>query len=190
MKRSTDLVDAALTSGQPVDPQAMRLVEQALDAYQKVLQLKPDTQQYGNPVEDVARLALGNANRLKGTILLAQGNVDSALEAFDEAIHLFETSQPAFEASVPEHESYRRYLAQTYEYLGVVYLWQGQALEMKQDYDGALVAYEKSIEAFGQCVSQGDLSDDLVIQDDIIKIYCQPKLEEVQQRYSELTAGN
>ncbi|HET9914253.1 MAG TPA: hypothetical protein VFQ13_20335, partial [Anaerolineales bacterium] len=190
MKRSSSLADAARASGQPVDPQAIQLVGQAIAAYQKVLELKPDTQQYGNPVEDVARLALGNAHRLKGAILLAQGNVDSALKAFDESIQLLEASGPIFEASVPEHESYRRYLAQTYEYLGVVYQWQGRALETKQDYDGALKAYEKSIDAFGQCISQGGLSDDLVIQDNIIKISCQPKLEEVQQWYSELTAGN
>jgi tetratricopeptide (TPR) repeat protein len=190
MNRSSYLADAARASGRPVDPQAIQLVGQAIAAYQNVLELKPDTGQYGNPVEDVARLALGNANRLKGAILLAQGDMDSALKAFDESIQLLEATQPVFEASVPEHESYRRYLAQTYEYLGVVYQWQGQALETKQDYDGALTAYEKSIDVFGQCISQGDLSDDLVIQDDIIKIYCQPKLEEVQQRYAELTAGN
>jgi tetratricopeptide (TPR) repeat protein len=190
MNRSSYLLDQALASGQPVDPQAIQLVGQAITAYQKVLELKPDTGQYGNPVEDVARLALGNAHRLKGTILLVQGDMDSALKAFDESIQLLEATHPVFEASVPEHESYRRYLAQTYEYLGTVYQWQGQALETKQDYDGALTAYEKSIGVFEQCISQGDLSDDLVIQDDIVKIYCQPKLEEVQQRYAELTAGN
>ncbi len=48
-KRSADLVDAALTSGQPLDPQAIQLAEQAIEAYQKVLELKPDDQQYGNP---------------------------------------------------------------------------------------------------------------------------------------------
>ena len=43
---------------------------------------------------------------------------------------LLETSRPkVFEASISEHESYRRYLAQTYEYLGTVYLWQGSIFE-------------------------------------------------------------
>jgi tetratricopeptide (TPR) repeat protein len=190
MNRSSDLVDKALVAGQPVDPQARQWVEQAIAAYQKVLELKPDPQQYGNPVEEVARLGLGNAYRLKGTILLAQGEVDLALEAFDEAIQQIEASQPVFEAALPEHESYRRYLVQAYEYLGTVYQWQGQALETKQDYDGAIAAYDKSIAAFGQCISVGAPADDLVIQDDILKLHCQPKLAEVQQRYDELTAGN
>ncbi len=80
-----------------------------------------------------------------------------------------------------EHESYRRYLAQTYEYIGTVYQWQGSALETKQDYRSALAAYQKSINAFDQCISQGDNSPDLVIQNDIIEKICQPNLEQTQQ---------
>ena len=175
-KRSASLVDAALSSGQPLDPQAVQLADQAIQAYQKVLDLKPDDQQYGIPVDDVARLALGNAYRLKGTILLAQGNADSALKAFDDAIQYLETSRPIFEASILEHKSYRRYLAQTYEYMGTVYQWQGSALETKQDYPSALDAYQKSINAFDQCISQGDISPDLVIQNDIVEKICRQTL--------------
>ena len=189
MKRSAYLVDAALVSGQAVDPQAIQLVGQAIETYQKVLELKPDPEQYGNPVEDVARLALGNAYRLKGTILLTQENANSALQAFDEAVQLLEASRPIFEASVSEHESYRRYLAQTYEYLGTVYQWQGNALEAKQDYDSALAAYQKSIDAFNQCISQGDNSFDLVLQKDIVEKNCRPMLKETQQTYNELNGG-
>jgi tetratricopeptide (TPR) repeat protein len=186
MKRSTYLVDAALTSDQAVDPQAEQLVEQAIETYQKVLELKPDAQQYGNPVEDVARLALGNAYRLKGTILYKQRDVDSALKVFDEAVQLLESVRPVFESSVSEHESYRRYLAQTYEYLGTVYQWQGNALEAKQDYASALAAYQKSIDAFNQCISEGDNTLDLVIQKDIVEKNCRPSLEKTQQTYNEL----
>ncbi len=189
-KRSASLVDAALASGQPLDPQAVQLAEQAIQTYQKVLDLKPDSQQYGIPVEDVARLALGNAYRLKGIILLTQGDADSALKAFDEAIQYLETSRPIFEASTLEHESYRRYLAQTYEYIGAVYQWQGSAFETKQDYQSALAAYQKSINAFDQCISQGDNSPDLVIQNDIIEKICKPNLEQTQQTYNELIGGN
>ncbi len=189
MKQSTKLVDAALTSGKAADSHAAQLVEQAIGTYQKVLELKPDTQQYGNPVEDVARLALGNAYRLKGTILLTQGDTDSALKAFDEAIQYLEVSRIVFEASVAEHKSYRRYLAQTYEYLGIVYQFQGNVLEVKQDFDAALAAYQKSIDIFNQCISQGDDSFDLVIQKDIVEKICKPNLEQTQQVYNELNGG-
>jgi len=188
-KRSNKLLDAALNSEQAIDPQAIPLVEQAIATYQKVLELKPDPQQYGNPVEEVARLALGNAYQLKGRILLAQREADSALKAFDEAIQYLETSRPIFEASAVEHESYRRYLAQTYEYLGTVYEWQGNALEAKQAYEQALAAYRKSIDSFNQCISQGDHSLDRVIQKDIVEKICQPGLKETQKTYDELIGG-
>ena len=188
-KRADDLVDVALTSGQAVDPQAVQWIEQAIASYQKVLELKPDPEQYGNPVEEVARLALGDAYRQKGVIAFLNGDVDSALKDFDEAIGLLELSRPIFEASIPEHESYRRYLAQTYEYLGSVYRWQGLALETAQEYDQALTAYRKSIEAFNQCISQGDNSVDLVIQNDIVEKTCRPTLEQTQQTYNELIGG-
>jgi len=188
-KRADDLVEAALASGQPPDPQAAQWIEKAIEAYQNVLELKPDPKQYGNPVEDVARLGLGNAYRLKGVIALKGNDVDSALKVFDEAIQLLETSRPIFEASISEHESYRRYLAQTYEYLGSAYRWQGLAFETARAYDQALISYQKSIEAFNQCISQGENSSDLVIQSDIVEKACRPYLEQTQQTYNELNGG-
>jgi hypothetical protein len=190
MKRSADLLDAAIVSGQAVDSQSIQLAEQAILAYQKALELKTDPVQSGNPLENITRLSLGNAFRQKGSILLYEGEVDSALTAFDESIHLLEISRSNFETSLSEHESYRRYLAQVYEYLGTVYQWQGSAFEAKLDNAAALASYQKSIDAFNLCVSQADASPDLVIQDDIVKKYCQPKLEEIQQRYDELFRGN
>jgi tetratricopeptide (TPR) repeat protein len=189
MKRANKFVEDAKQSGQAPDPQAMQWVEQAIEAYQNVLDLKPNREQYGNPVEDVARLGLGNAYRLQGTIFLLQGNPNSALQAFDEAIQLLETSRPIFEASIAEHESYRRYLAQTYEYLGVTYQWQGHAFGTVQDFDSELSAYKKSIDAFNQCILQGENSPDLIIQNDIVGKTCQPTLEEVQKAYNELSGG-
>ncbi len=189
MKRANKLVEDAKQSGQAPDPQAMQWVEQAIETYQKVLDLKPDPKEYGNPVEDVARLALGNAYRLKGTIFLLQEDTNPALQAFDEAIQLLETTRPIFETSIAEHESYRRYLAQIYEYLGVTYQWQGRTFEEAQDYDSALASYKKSIDAFTQCILQGENSPDLVIQNDIIEKRCQPTLEEVQKTYDELSGG-
>ena len=47
----------------------MQWVEKAIETYQKVLELKPDSRSTEYLVEDVARLALGSAYRLQGTIL-------------------------------------------------------------------------------------------------------------------------
>jgi hypothetical protein len=189
IKRSSELLDTAKASGQAIDPRSLQFVEQAIQAYQKVLELKPSPGQLENPDIDLANLALGNAYRQKGQILLFQRDVDSALSAFDESIRFIGLAQKAFEVSVPAHESYRRYLAQTHEYLGTVYQWQGNAFESKLDYDQALPAYQKSMDAYTQCVSQGENSPDLIIQNDIVKKYCQPKFEEVKKIHDELVGG-
>ena len=185
-KRSADLLDAAINSGQAVDPQAIQWVEQAIESYQKVLELKPDPEQYGNPVEEVARLALGNAYRLKGAIAVNQGDAASALDSLDQAIQTLEQVLPVFETSTQEHESYRRYLTQTYEYLGEAYQWQGIAFELAQNYPQALAAYQKSLDFYSQCIAQGNNTADLIIQNDIIHLLCEPYYEETKKIYDNL----
>ena len=187
MNRATVLLDPALPLRQPPDPGASQWVDLAIDTYLTASQLP--NQKSADLVTDVARLGLGNAYRLKGTIFLLQKDTDSALQAFDKAIPLLERTRPTFESSTAENESYRRYLAQTYEYLGMTYQWQGQTFETIQNYDSALSAYKKSIDAFNQCTLQGENSPDLIIQNDIVGKTCQPNLEEVQKTYNELSGG-
>jgi len=92
--------------------------------------------------------------------------------------------------NVREHESYRRYLVQSSEYLATAYQWLGNTYAAKLDYDNAFPAYQSSIETFGQCISDGQGSPDLIIQNDVIAKYCQPKQQEIQQLYNELKGGN
>ena len=184
--RSAALAQSALTSGQAIDPKADEWIEAAIQNYGQVLNLKPDPAEYGNPVEDVARLSLGNAYRLKGSIALIRGDVPAALEALNQSIQALDQVRPAFEASVPQHESHRRYLTLTYEYLGEAYQWKGAALE-GQDQGQAVESYNKSIDYYNQCIAQGEASYDLAIHDDIINANCQPKLQEVKTRYDVFT---
>jgi tetratricopeptide (TPR) repeat protein len=172
-----------------VDPRAIQLAEQGIETYQKVLNLKTGPG-LGDADRDLAQLALGNAYQQKGSILYYQGDYDSALNAFDTAAQFLESAKVSFEASVVEHESYRRYLVQSDEYLGNVYQRLGSTYAAKLDYDQAFPAYQKSIDAYGQCVADGKDSPDLIIQNDIIGNYCQPKLVEIQQLYDELKGGN
>ncbi len=185
-KRSEVLLDASMNSGKAVDPQAIQWVEQAIGSYQKVLELKPDPEQYGNPVEEVARLALGNAYRLKGAIAVNQGDAASALDALGQAIQTLEEVLLVFETSIQEHESYRRYLTQTYEYLGEAYQWQGIAFELAQNYPQALAAYQKSLGFYSQCIAQGNNTADLIIQNDIIDLLCEPYFRETQESFDNL----
>lgn len=185
-KRGASLLDAALATGQPPNPQAAQWADKALTAYQKSLDLNPDPAEYGNPVMEVARLALGNGHRLKGAIAVAAGDLDQGAESIQTAIDLLEPLIPIFEALAQQHESHRRYLAQAYEYLGLAYQWQGTLLEGKQAYDEALQAYQKSLAAFDGCIAQAENALDLVIQTDIVEHRCQPYRLQTQGIFNEL----
>ena len=97
---------------------------------------------------------------------------------------------PVLESSVPDHKSYRRYLVQAHEYLASVYQVQGSVFEQQLDLNKAMEAYQKSIDQFEQCVKTGQGSPDLIIRDDILAKFCQPKLEKVRQIYNDLSGGN
>jgi tetratricopeptide (TPR) repeat protein len=185
-KRGASLLDAALATGQTPDPQAAQWAGKALAAYQQSLDLNPDSAEYGNPVSEVARLALGNAYRLKGAISVAAGDNEAGAESIQKAIDLLEPLVPVFEASAKQHESHRRYLAQAYEYLGLAYQWQGALLEGNQAYGEALEAYQKSLAAFDGCIAQAENALDLVIQTDIVENRCQPYLLQTQGIFNEL----
>jgi hypothetical protein len=190
IKQSAEFLDAAMAAGQPVGPQAVELAEQAIETYEKVSGLKTDPAGLGRLDQDLAQLALGNAHQQKGAILYYQQEYEAALSAFDTAAQILEAVRATFGASVADHESYRRYLVQADEYLATAYQGLGNTFAAKLEYDQAFPAYQKSIAAFGQCISDGKDSPDLIIQNDIIEKYCQPKLQELQQLYDELKGGS
>lgn len=187
-KQAATMLDAASTSGQVVDPQAAQWVQKSIDAYQTVLDLKPDSEEYGNPIQDVALLSLGNAYRLKGSLASDQGDQEAALASMEQAIQTLEGVRPAFEEAVHEHESYRRYLAQVYEYLGDTFYWQGYIYEKQLDYPRAIESYEKALAAYSECIAQGDpsITADLIIQNDIVGQLCQPKHQQTKEIYDAL----
>ena len=187
-KQAATSLEAASSSGQGVDPQATEWIQQSIDAFQTVLELKPDSEEYGNPIQDVARSALGNAYRLKGSLASDLGDQASALDSLEQAIQTLEMVRPVFEQSVQQHESYRRYLAQVYEHLGEAYEWQGYIFELEQDYPKALGSYEKALAAYSECIAQGDpsLTSDLIIQNDIVGQFCQPYHQQTKEIYDAL----
>ncbi len=184
--RAADLIDNAITSDQPIDPLTNQLTEQAIQAYQKVLDLNPATTDYGNPVVDVARMALGNAYRQEGTIAYLQGDNSAALKSFEQALAILEDVRGSFEFSVKENESHRRYLTQVYEYLGETHQWQGLASEAASDYPAAIQSYQQSLANYQLCSAQAENAPDQIIQD-IVGQYCQPRAAETQNLYDSLT---
>jgi tetratricopeptide (TPR) repeat protein len=184
--RAADAIDNAIQSEQPVDPIGGQLTEQAIQTYQKVLDLNPVTTDYGNPVADVARMALGNAYRQQGTIAYLQGDNPAALQSFEQALPILEDVRRSFEISVKEDESHRRYLTQVYEYLGETYQWQGLASEVASDYTAAIQSYQQSLASYQACIAQAENAPDQIVQD-IVGRYCQPRAAETQNLYDTLT---
>jgi tetratricopeptide (TPR) repeat protein len=173
-KQAATMLDAANASAQVVDPQASQLAQKSIDTYQTVLNLKPNPGDYGNPIQDVARSALGNAYRLKGAIASNQGDQASALDPVNQAIHILEMVRPLFEKSAQQHESYRRYLAQVYEHLGQAYQLQGSIFQQQNNFSQALQSYTRSADFYRECIARGENSLDLIIQTDIVGKSCQP----------------
>ena len=182
IRRAAALLAEANDGQQPVDPQAAQWVQQAIGAFQTVLDLQPDPSEYGNPIQEVARLSLGNAYRLKGSIEAVEGDPVAALASLEQSIQTLEEVQPTFEEAVEQHESYRRYLAQVFEYLGNSYQWQGYVFELQLNFARAIASYEKALAAYSECIAQGDpgITSDLIIQNDIVGASCQPSYEMVK----------
>jgi tetratricopeptide (TPR) repeat protein len=183
LKQAAMMQDIATATDKPVDPQAAQWTQKSIEAYQKVLDMNPDPKDYGNPVEDVARLGLGNAYRLQGTILNNQKDYPSALDSLNRAIQTLEEVRPVFEKSAQDHESHKRYLAQTYEYLGEAYEWQGYTLSLNMNLDQALVSFNNSLDYFNKCIAQGKATSDLIIQNEIVKQFCKPYYDFTKEMY-------
>jgi tetratricopeptide (TPR) repeat protein len=184
-KRATFLQDTAMSMEQPVDPQAAQFAQKSIDAYQTVLDLDPDSGEYGNPVQEVAQLGLGNAYRLMGVFLSSQKDYSSALDYLDKATQTLEMVRPVFEESAQVHESHRRYLAQNYEYLGEAYEWQGFLYVLNMDFERALESYSKALFYYDECITEGNESSDLIIQNDIVGKYCRPYYAITKELYDD-----
>lgn len=188
-KRAASLVDTANAAQKPIDPQANQWAERAIEAYQHVLDLNPDPAQFGNPLGDVAKSALGNAYRLKGAIASSNGDQASAAEALKRSIEMLEAVRLVFEKTSIQHESYHRYLAQVYEHLGEAYQEQGRAFELALDYPQALTSYANSLAAYDLCRAQGEDTLDLIIKNNIVALRCEPYYQKLKLDYDALKGG-
>jgi tetratricopeptide (TPR) repeat protein len=172
-----------------MDPQASRLLDKSIQAYQQAIDLKPETKQYGAPIEELTRISLANAYKVKGIINASSGDSPAAIKATEEAISILRQTVGTLEQSVTQHESYRRYLAQNYEYLGEAYQWLGYTHELTADYPNALAAYQKSMDSFDLCIKQGKNTPDLIITNDIIGLRCEPYLQDVKNSFNNINGG-
>jgi tetratricopeptide (TPR) repeat protein/energy-coupling factor transporter ATP-binding protein EcfA2 len=151
-------------------------VNLAIAAYQSAIDLQPDASDYGTPVESTARLGLGKSYRMKGAASLLGGSADQAQLYLEQAIGILEPLVQPFEDG-----NHARYLAQTYEGLGLSYYWLGYLYETQQMYDNSLADYRRSLEYYGRCIAYGETSPDQVITNDIVRTRCIPNGKAVQE---------
>jgi tetratricopeptide (TPR) repeat protein len=148
----------------------------AIAAYQSAIELQPEASEYGTPVESTAQLGLGKSYRMKGAASLMVGNAEQAQLYLEQAIGILEPLIQPFEAG-----SHARYLAQTYEGLGLSYYWLGYFYETRQLYDNSLEHYRRSVEFYDRCIAHGNASLDQVITNDIVRTRCIPNGQAVQE---------
>jgi tetratricopeptide (TPR) repeat protein len=151
-------------------------VNLAIAAYQSAIDLQPDASDYGTPVESTAQLGLGKSYRMKGATSLLAGDAKQAQFYLEQAIGILEPLIQPFDT-----DSQARYLAQTYEGLGLAYYWLGYLYETLQMYDNSLADYRRSLEYYGRCIAYGDASPDQVITNDIVRTRCIPNGKAVQE---------
>ncbi len=187
-QRLSDAQDAGGLDEQSLAP-VLESIQKALDTYQKGLALNPTFDQYGLPVAEVTQMAMANAYRLQGTAYALVGQVDAAQESLAQAIQIGEAVRPALEAIASQQETSRRYLAQAYEWLGEAYQWQGYAYELVFDDEQAAKSYQAAVDSYAECIQQADQSPDLIIQNEIVQLYCQPYRDEAQSSLDQLSGG-
>jgi len=163
---------------------AAQLLDQAEAAYGRVLQPEFDTQEYGVPIQDIARLGLGNMWLLRGIALQENGQTGPAGTAFLEAIKNLRLTLPTFQAP-----GLSRFLAQNYQFLGSAYQWSGYMSELAGDTPAAIEAYRQATEQLNACVGIGKSSSDRIIQSDIVEDNCQPMLQQTEERLKILEGG-
>jgi tetratricopeptide (TPR) repeat protein/energy-coupling factor transporter ATP-binding protein EcfA2 len=151
-------------------------INRAIAAYQSAIDLQPDASDYGTPVESTAQLGLGKSYRLKGAASILAGDAKQAQLYLEQAIGILEPLVQPFEDG-----SQARYLAQTYEGLGLSYYWLGYLFETMQMYENSLADYRRSLDYYGRCIAYGDASPDQVIRNDIVRAHCIPNGKAVQE---------
>jgi hypothetical protein len=146
--------------------QIMQLLDQAEAEYGRVLELKVNSSEYGVPVEDIARLGLGDVQVARGIALQGYALYDPESEAFEQAVQMFDQAVETLKATLPAFQAsgLSRYLAQNHKVLGNAYQSSGNLADIADDPSAALQAYQKSIQQFDACIALGENSTDRVIQ--------------------------
>jgi tetratricopeptide (TPR) repeat protein len=174
-REAAENLAAGVNADEQLD-QALQLVDRAIGEYDQALELSGKNLS-DIPLESVARQGQGNALKLKGDILLDQGQAEVARQYYQQAVQALEPTIEPFEQA-----GQARYLAQTYEYLGSAFLWLGSVSEQMQAYPDGVAAYQSALKYLDLCIAQAESTQDFIIKTNIVAEACQPNREFVQER--------
>jgi tetratricopeptide (TPR) repeat protein len=149
--------------------------ERALEAYNQVVGQPEQLDQYGVPVNSIARLGQGYMLRLLADIAYRVGDPEAARRHLDEA-------KATLEAAVAPLEDARDYrlLAHLYQTAGTVYQLEGFLLEL-EDSAAAEAANRQALDYYEQCIAlEGNFPFDTFMIERIINQLCKPYAEQVQ----------
>lgn len=151
------------------------LAQQALEAYTIVATQPEQLEQYGVPVNSIARLGQGYSLRLLADVAYRLGDTETALRRLDDAIDTLETAV----APLEEVRDYRL-LVQLYQTAGTVYELQGFLLE-PQEPVAAAAANQLALDNYEQCIGLGEnFPFDTFMINRIINDLCMPYAERVR----------
>ena len=161
----------------PLDTELMSNIEQALQYYQKALDLIPNLDAGNNTAANAALLGVGVCHRLRGEAYFYNGQTSLAERDFDMAVQIMKPIQePLLE------NGQTRLLALVYQGLGTAYQWQGYLKETQNELEDSQNLYRQAADYYTQCISVGESSADLITKNDTTARRCAPYLEWVQAR--------
>jgi tetratricopeptide (TPR) repeat protein len=172
--------------------QTMKFLDQAEVEYRRVLELKVDPEEYGVPVEDIARLGLGDVQVSRGIALQEYSHFDLGSAAFEQSVQIFNRAIQTLTGTLPAFQapSLIRYLAQNHQFLGSAYQNSGFLVSLAGDSSAALQAYKQAIEQFDACIALGENTTDRVIQVEIVATNCLADRRETEELMQALNGGS
>jgi tetratricopeptide (TPR) repeat protein len=183
---SLDRAQALLDEAQAADctaPAAAGTLQDALAeldaAQEQFLQIpnKPveiDVAEYGGPITGIVHLNQAILHRIRANLYFCLGDLDSAMAESKAGLAELEAAEPDF-----QQVSYIRSLARLYQARGTLYHWLTFLAVQQQD-DAGIEALQKGIQAYGQCLQQGELAPvDQYLQTVIIPL-CEDGLAELE----------
>ena len=154
-----------------------REAQAALDLYTPIAALPDQTERYGLPVSEMARLGRGISLRLLAEVAFEQGDLRAAETHIDEAIAALED-----EIATLDTPNDPRLPAQAFQALGSFYEWKGFLMDQRGAAGAAAEARAVALGYYNDCIQKGEeFPFDTYLVERIVGQLCAPRINALQQ---------